>query len=353
MAQKKWVWGSLSLTSVVLVLGIVYAFGPEGFGFGGSGGSGATMEVETKIVDLGKVAQWRKQVIQFPFKNTGYKDLLINPEIFCSSQRARATLSSETIPPGGDGNVEVVFEPGDLEGQHKIFCVLRTNDVDQATVTLTAYVELESKFWVDPPSVMLGALSAGEKIEDRIVKLRWQKSRRVVLKKVVPDNDAVTVTQEPFEDEDSAGVDLRLAFEPFVIETEADFQKTFRAKVQVHTSMDAKRIVMVPITGNFQRPVSVNPRILKLGAVTVGDKFKDVLEVKAADGQTFDVLSVECDASFIKTRLEEVEPRTHYRIHLSIEAMEVLGEVNGIISIETNAKWAEKIACRVVGVINP
>lgn len=340
----------VSTVGVVAVLGLVYTFGP--FGQGAPPG-GARIDFQEIRRDLGSVPQWQNQTVTYTFVNQGTSELRIQPEVFCSDPKARFTVSGTSFPPGQGGSISISCDPGDLEGKHEIFGVVRTNDEQLPTVTLTLLMELESKFWVEPPSVSLGAVSPGEQLEGRTVKIRWRRDRFVEIGNISCDRSEVTWTREEFEDEHSRGVDLNLIFEPFVAESDADFQETFRAILHVDTTYEAKRKLVIPVTATLQRPVTLSPRVLKLGAVSVGEKLADTLEVKAWGPDPIEVLGVESTSPFITTRLEVVEEGRHYRVHLDIQPTVAIGQVEAAIRIKTNAPFCEELGCRVVGVVNP
>jgi hypothetical protein len=262
-------------------------------------------------------------------------------------------VKDTNIAPGSTGEVSVRIDVGQLEGPQKVLFVVKTNDSESPTVSLQIEFDVEGRFWVEPRSIALGAVAPQGDIPPRLVKVRWQKQRKVVLKGVTSNDTWVQVSSRPFAEGAIEGVDLELTFGPFEVDSQVDYSRSLRTTIEIETNQDSNRKVLIPVTASLQRAVVMAPRILELGVVGVGQKLHDVIDVRSVTGQPFRILEVTSSAPYIRTQVEEVVPGLRYSVKLWIEPLEPLGAVETVITVKTDAPFCEELGCRITGVVNP
>lgn len=103
-------------------------------------GSLPVFAVEKEAHDFGKITQGEKVSYSFKFKNTGGSDLVIS-----SAQGSCGctvpNYPKAAIPPGGEGNIDVVFDSGGKSGKVSKTVTVVTN-AEPNTKVLTVSSEI-------------------------------------------------------------------------------------------------------------------------------------------------------------------------------------------------------------------
>ncbi|RMG81259.1 MAG: DUF1573 domain-containing protein [Bacteroidetes bacterium] len=100
-----------------------------------------SIEFEEYEYDFGTVKQDSKNTHIFKFKNTGDNPLIIsNARGSCGC--TVPTYPKEPIPPGGTGEIEVVYSPGKQKGlQNKTVTIFANTDPQTTLLKISANVE--------------------------------------------------------------------------------------------------------------------------------------------------------------------------------------------------------------------
>jgi hypothetical protein len=93
---------------------------------GGKKGELPVIKFESPKADLGLIIEGEKVKHIFRFKNTGNSDLIIN-KVTASCGCTVPSWDKEPIPPGGEGEIEVVFNSSGRSGLQRKTVSVNTN----------------------------------------------------------------------------------------------------------------------------------------------------------------------------------------------------------------------------------
>ena len=110
-----------------------------------------TLSAPTTLHDFGAVSEGAKVRFDFPLKNTGNADLLIQkviPSCGCTNSRP----SADIIPAGGAGSLMVEFDTTGFSGKKVKLVRMLTNDPHSPTVNFTIKGTVEDDIEINPKS---------------------------------------------------------------------------------------------------------------------------------------------------------------------------------------------------------
>jgi hypothetical protein len=96
--------------------------------------------VSQNVHDFGTIIQGEKVSHIYKFKNTGKSDLIVS-SVRASCGCTVPTYSKDPVKPGGEGEIEIVFDSsGRLGRQHKTITVLTNSQPNSVELSFTAEV---------------------------------------------------------------------------------------------------------------------------------------------------------------------------------------------------------------------
>lgn len=96
--------------------------------------------VSQNVHDFGTIIQGEKVSHIYKFKNTGKSDLIVS-SVRASCGCTVPTYSKEPVKPGGEGEIEIVFDSSGRSGrQHKTITVLTNSQPNSVELSFTAEI---------------------------------------------------------------------------------------------------------------------------------------------------------------------------------------------------------------------
>lgn len=96
--------------------------------------------VSQNVHDFGTIIQGEKVSHIYKFKNTGKSDLIVS-SVRASCGCTVPTYSKDPVKPGGEGEIEIVFDSSGRSGrQHKTITVLTNSQPNSVELSFTAEV---------------------------------------------------------------------------------------------------------------------------------------------------------------------------------------------------------------------
>jgi hypothetical protein len=256
------------------------------------------ISVETTRVEIGELGAGEAAEVEFPLTNTGTEPLKIETvEISCGCLTSRYP---ETLAPGEKGALKVKLVPNPLwSGPVEKPLTLRSNDPDQPAINLQVVARIRPLLRLTPGSPIALRFREGEIIR-QVVTISSEASPPVVVTGVAPGGPGSEARLLPAEGSDGPG---RRRVE--VIVRPPEKSGDFVTFVKVQTTHPKIPIFPIVVHGLSDRPITVAPPILRLGALGAEARADPawrftLLSLRAP----FRVLGVEADTPALQVQLD-------------------------------------------------
>jgi hypothetical protein len=224
-------------------------------------------------------------------------------------------VSERTIPPGGEGELKVTFNSKGRPGKAEKTVRLRTNDPDSPTSELRISALVDVVAGLEPRSLYLGEVEAGEKLEREV---RITGRLAAMLKPTGVSSDGPLQVTMRDEGPDPAGAGHRLTLTITVkgppqggIARTSAFVKTDNAQ---HGALE------LPITAQIVGPIVARPYRVFASPPAPGQPVPLTFTLEARKDEKFEVLSAADERKRFTGTVVAVAAGQRYRVDCKVAA---------------------------------
>lgn len=298
---------------------------------------------EERVYDFSIAGQQEKINHNFWFMNAG-KGLLIIKAVKTSCGCVATLLSSEEVPSGATGVIEANFETGKHEGRQIETIYVSSNDPDEPEIELEITGVVKTKVAIDPEFLYFGDVEKGKTVT-KTIRLIQIDERQLGLNRVEVAKEYFVARASGFRDERHKGFKIDIVLRP-----DAPIGR-FTEVMTLHTSLNRRPRIDVPIVGNILGRIRVKPQMVSLGTLKKGSFAANSIEITSIDQEDFDVLKVTSNPPFVLTMVTRMKNNRGFQITLKVDENAPAGRVAGEIDIYTDDPDQSLINIPVYGLI--
>lgn len=273
--------------------------------------------------DFGVADQGAKVTHTYRFRNTGGLDLNVD-NLRTSCGCAAAVTSARTLPPGGEGAIEVVFDTTDSLGDQSRTITVYSNDPAQPVSTLTLSGRVDADVAVDPPRLYVGHVIRGQTASNSV--------RIVGAAAAASVETRGNVIAGTFSPAPPGGGSRRLQV---AVKQDAPLGK-FEETVALHTGNQRHPLLTVPITGIVDGDVVVSPAQLSFGVTAPGAGASLMLGLHNRGKQPVHIRAVHLTPAVGVAAVTTVRDGEDYRVTVTLSAGLHPGKISGTLDVDTD-----------------
>ncbi len=333
-------------------------------------GARPRVEVDEPIHEFGVMDSRAEGSHEFTIRNTGDAPL----ELRVLSTTCACTigeLKEKTVPPGSSTTARLDWHADSEFGPYEETAMLETNDPETPRVVLTVKGEFRAALQPEPPEITFSRIAAGEPASATVHLYRFLPEEVEIVDVGFhnpPTADRFQVDIEPMPAEQVAEKDD--AFGGYLVHVTVKPGLplgAFQQRIRLHTSLEGKRELVIPVRGMVASDISVFGRdwnaelsVLRMGMVNAAQGGRRTLNLVVSgplhDAVTFGVKEV--DPGFLTVSFGE--PRRlgdrATQIPVTIEVPKGAAPLSrlgtevaplGQVLLETNHPDAKEVVIRV------
>ena len=335
---RSYLWGRYLIFTLVL-LGCAFSPSREA-----AANPGAPRIVFAEpVYDFGTVEQGNPVTHLFRFTNQGQGDLRIE-QIKTSCGCTAAVISSEIIPPGGEGTISTTFDTSRFFGEKARTITVYSNDPIQPLVTLTLQGEVVTEVAAMPPQLYLGRVRKGQKITKE-VEVLYNANQALAIIKVENTHPAVGVRVEELEKNGKKGKRL--------VVTLAEDVPLGRLNDQiiVTTTSTKRPTLTIPVFGSIEGDLLVLPSQVSFGVLRKGETKVKEISIQNRGPKPVRILRVQPPSTDITTELTTVREGEEYRLAVGLREASATGRIQGAVQVYTDHPEERVLAIPLYGMV--
>jgi hypothetical protein len=300
------------------------------------------VRVPQSEIDLGRVYRDEPQRIVFDLVNTSDDSLYvldIEPSCDCTT----AQMVPDPIPPGGEGQVIVFFDPMGYEERGRIeeYVRLSTSDLDDPELMLNFSVEVAVGPEPEPRSLKFGRICKGQS-DTLSVLLSPGPERDLKVLDAYSDNACVVV--------EWVGTDRRGGRDFNVIATNREACGRVATFVTLVTSDTLRPNIRIPVTVSLIGRIVADPDMIAFGPTLPGAYVSQDVNVRCREKLPFEIARVLSTIPDLDPEIERLsEDSFNLRLRVRDEASP--GRVSGEVRLETDCPDEPPVVIQVTGYI--
>lgn len=300
------------------------------------------LHVDAPVFDFGRVEQGDTVTHVFRFTNRGTRDLRIE-SVETSCGCTAAVLADDTIAPGASGSIQARFDTGRFLGAQSKRLNVRSNDPAHPITTLVLQGEVTAEVAVQPGQLYLGRLRRGSRAT-HTVSVLYDADEPISITGVEHDNPGIRVEAEDVEADGKRGRRLHVS----VADTAPLGQ--LRDTLTITTTSEKKPRLTVPVFGNVEGDVTVEPPQVSFGVVRPGARRTRAVRIKNAGAAALRILEVTSSLDTLVPELHEITPGREFRLDLHVRG-DTPGKLRGEVGVVTDHPEQARLAVRVFGAV--
>jgi hypothetical protein len=301
--------------------------------------------VESAMFDWGSVAQGSKVTHDFTIKNSGDIDLVLQrivPSCGCTA----ASLSSDRIPPGGQGMVRVELDTAGFSGSQQKMVRLFTNDPAEPYSTLTMKGVVEPDVLVEPNRLVFPDIVRtdfkGPVFAEFTLKVR--PGSPVTL------SDVATYSKVVLIDKQDGGLKqrtVRVAIDPRAPNGE------LRERVVVNLAGGVVTSMSVPVIASIRGAVQVKPATVSFGLIEGTALISKKVQIENSAATPLAIRSLESDSDAVQARFNVVKEGRIFDIEVTVDPAKVSKNLRASVTIKTDSPSEGTLILSVYGILPP
>ena len=304
--------------------------------------AGPRLHVDAPVFDFGHVEQGETVTHVFRFSNRGTRALRIE-SVETSCGCTAAVLADDTIAPGAAGSIRARFDTGRFLGAQSKRLNVRSNDPAHPITTLILQGEVTAEVAVQPQQLYLGRLRRGSRAT-RTVSVLYDADTPISITGIDHDHPGLRVETEDVEADGKRGrrVHVRVA------DTAPLGQ--LRDTLTITTTSEKKPRLTIPVFGNVEGDVAVEPPQVSFGVVRPGTRRTRIVRIKNTGAAPLRILEVTSSLDTLVPELHEVTPGREFRLDLHVRG-DTPGRLRGKVEVVTDHPEQARLAIRVFGAV--
>ncbi len=318
-------------------------------------GEYAKLVVASPKFEFGTVFEGDVVKHEFEIVNEGDAELVIS-KVKTSCGCTVAEYTEDPIPPGGKGVVDIEFKTKSRKGAQKKTIFVHSNDPRNQQQKLYIQGKVQPQFWIDPRErIDLGTIDRNTPVEDREVTVKWLKDLDVEITGLVVRNDAIKVTQEPWEDELHRGAVLTLSIsDPAALLQNGQISR-INESIQIQTNNDRFKRQFLFVSGVIEREIMVRPHAVTFGVAKPDTDAERKLVLNVKDGVDLPLPELSCPLDYVDFFIEPSAKGNDYDIRAKLRAADApQGDFfRNYLTIRTASEDVPEIRVLVSGRVGP
>ena len=286
----------------------------------------------TPKVDLGTIIQGEEASGKFIIENRGDAELKIDRvRASCGCTTVKLREDQKTIPPGGKIEVTAKFNSRGRAGKQNKTVTITSNDPVTKSLRLGLQAFIETLITVKPSHFLnVQRVRPGDAIKQHIDLLPGTGAKSLEVTSAKLNTDRVNFTQEPITQGDTSGVRLRFSVDEAAELGILNTALTVEAKVGEKTARQN-----ITIRGRVEGDLKFVPPVIQMFEPTVRRSTLQAVNVQAADGKPFAILSADAGPHIQASVTHRTDPRkAQITMVLSDSAPE--GPLGALLEIHTS-----------------
>jgi hypothetical protein len=302
------------------------------------------------VLDIGTIQKGTEFGGAFLFENKGNGELNLFKSYSNIPGRIKVN-KPESIPAGGAEYVYIGHDSNDIQGEHVLEVIVKTNDPNQPEVFLTVKGYVQWPVEILPAPVSLMKIQKGETSEKQFTLVNHT-SVEMKIENIEFDENLFQVATS--EIEKGKKFDIIVASK-----TEAPLGE-YRKTIIFHTNVpESPKLTMASwllVLGRIYANVQdLDFEDLSLEDIQNPDVVEWTREMVLINGMStpgFKVLKADCDIDFLKVEIDPVSKNNVYRVDVFFDPTKAKkGEFKGSVKISTNDEEFKEIILPVHGTL--
>jgi hypothetical protein len=294
---------------------------------GAAAGAFPRIEMAETGHDFGTVEQGTLVRYVFRLVNRGTGDLHIG-DASASCGCTVGLVSAPTVPPGGDGAIEVSFDTARFRGRKTKAVTVRTDDPDVPVLILSLTGTVTAEVAAEPPALYLGRIRRGVGAQGEI-RLVGAGTRPFAVSSVTSGNPRLQVAVEPVAD--AAGSGHRL-----IVRAGAGMPLgRFNDTLSVATSNPRHPRVEVPVFGSVEADLVVLPSQITFRPADRGMARERELRLQNQGPVPVFISEIKVPAGLLEYALDAIREGYEYRVRLRLRDHVPTGFLRQAVEIRT------------------
>ena len=302
------------------------------------------LEVLSPEYNFGSVRQGDKVEHAFVVKNAGTAELRIErmvPACGCTITSA----SQETIAPGNEAAVTVVFDTSGFSGEKVKTVRVYTNDLEQPWAMLSLKGTVVPEVIVEPRALRFG----------EVIKGREAQAKQIVTARVSPGSSAEITGVRSFSnallvEEIESGKGVR----KFSVAVKPDTPVgILRERIVIGLRGAEQKTVNVPVFATVEGHLRLTPATLSFGVISGDAPLTRGVKLQNFGSGDIALTAVSSNHPALTVKYEELKPGREYRIDVAVDPTKVDKDLRTTLAIRTSSDEQNEITLNVYGVLPP
>jgi hypothetical protein len=302
----------------------------------------AAVRVPVSEVDLGRIYRDEPQKIVFNLRNMS-EDTLRVLDIEPSCDCTTAQLVPDAIPPHGEGQVLMFFDPMGYEGKGRIRESVRltTNDLQDPEILLGYWADVAVGPEPEPRALKFGRICSGQS-DTMTVLLNPGKEENFKVLGAYSDTACVIVEQ--------GGTDSEGRRDFKVIATNNRACGRVATFVTLVTSDTLRPNIRIPVTVSLVGRIVADPDMIAFGPTLPGAFVSQSVKVYSRERLPFDVARILSTAPDLEPQVERLTGDS-FNLRLRVRDGASAGRVSGEVRLETDCPDEPPVVIQVTGYV--
>lgn len=303
------------------------------------------LKVETPEYNFGTVTQGVKVTHEFIVKNIGEADLVIQ-KVIPSCGCTASSVSSDTIPPGGEGKIKVEFDTTGFSGEKLKTVRVLTNDLDEPAPLLSIKGIITPDVIVEPQSVFFGDIPKGAGVskasKEVLVKIREGAEARIV--NIKPMSPYLLVKEVQGSDQQKT---FQVSLDPAAPVGE------FRDRVIIELAKGKIASMNVPVFASIKGTLSLKPPQVSFGVIEGKDPLTRNVKLENHGEAAVSIREIKVKDAAVSASYKTIEQGKTYVIQIKVDPSKVTKDLRASIDIITDTKEEESLSLNIYGTLPP
>jgi len=295
------------------------------------------------LYDFGKVEQGEQINRLFHFTNQGNRDLRIEA-VKTSCGCTAAVLSSKVIAAGQEGTISATFDTSNFFGEKVKTISVHSNDPLQPVTTLTLQGEIEVEVAVEPAQLYLGRVRRGAEAT-HTVELLYDANKQIAITNITSESPLIDVRSEDIEKNQKKGKKLFVT-----LRKDAPLGRV-STKVAVTTTSQKRPTLSIPVFGNIEGDLLVQPPQVSFGVVRKGDTKEYDISIKSRAPNPVRMVRTQSSTPTVIAEMDTAKDGAEYQLTLKVNPDGDPGQIRGEVQVFTDHPVEKVLTIPVYGML--
>ena len=299
---------------------------------------GPQISFSKDLHSFGVIEKGEKVTVEFPFKNTGDQDLIIE-DVKTSCGCTTAKPNKSVFKPGEGGVIPVTFDSGRFAGSITKTITVVSNDAVSPKKQLKIQGDVQAEIVINPTNLSLYNISR-HGVTAREIRVSTAKLEQLQISNLQSDLDFVQLELKTIDPKSAV---IHFSFKGEDLPKDSD-SITGTVSFNTNSSKSPKLDTLVFI--RVSKPIRVSPALVSFYASPKGKPRETTIALSSPKNEAFKILNISSDLDFIKAELVD-EQKGKLRVQLTETQQE--GKFQGAITVKTDLAELPEIQIPVRG----